>query len=174
MTENRSTQGTGRSMIFMAWIGLLILLSMLFNELLIEKVNPNRDPVEQVDPETGRKEVVLKRNAQGHYVATGRVNGMLVDLLVDTGATDITLPHATAKRLGLKLQKGGFSQTANGLVAVWRTELSSVSIGAVHLEDISAVVLPPGAMSGQILLGMNFLKRLEMIQRNGTLTLRQD
>jgi len=158
-------------MSFMAWIGLLLMLTLLFNDLLIEKINPNRDPATKVDPETGTSEVKLDRNDQGHYVATGKINGIAVDLLIDTGATDVALPYAFAKGIGLNLEKGGFSQTANGLVAVWRTRLDSVSIGSINLRDVPAVVLPAGAMSDHVLLGMSFLKRLEMIQRDGALTL---
>jgi len=42
------------------------------------------------------REVVLKRNRYGHYVANGSINGSQVEFLLDTGATAVAVPAATA------------------------------------------------------------------------------
>jgi aspartyl protease family protein len=51
--------------------------------------------------------------------------------------------------------------------------LRRVSVGDVSVDDVDAVVLPPGA-GGVDLLGASFLKRLSSVeQRDGALVLRQ-
>ena len=62
------------------------------------------------------------------------------------------------------------SQTANGLVKSYSTMLDSVSIGNLELNNIRASVIP-GMPGGEVLLGMSFLKHLEMVQKGNQLTL---
>jgi aspartyl protease family protein len=94
-----------------------------------------------------------------------------VTFLVDTGATAVALPVALAERLELPLLPGGMSKTANGLVRTWTTRLDSVDVAGLTARNVRAVVMPnmPG---DEVLLGMNYLKRFELIQRGNTLTLR--
>ena len=160
----------GRAMGFAAWVVGLALLVMLFNGLIERQTNPNPSPSAEIGA-AGLPQVVLRRNRAGHYVATGRINGEPVVFMVDTGATDVALPLPVARRLDLPLAPGGMSQTANGLVATWRTRLDSVDLGGLELRNVRASVLPnmPG---DEVLLGMSYLKHLEMLQRDGTLTLR--
>ena len=63
------------------------------------------------------------------------------------------------------------SQTANGNVRTWKTRLNSVDLGGLTLHGVPASVLPnmPG---DEVLLGMSYLKRFELLQRGDTLTLR--
>jgi len=46
--------------------------------------------------------VVLKRGLDGHYRAEALINGELVDVLVDTGATGVAISQAVADKLNLK------------------------------------------------------------------------
>ncbi len=157
-------------MLVMAWVGGLALLTLLFQDLLEEQLNPNTNPA-IVEAADGRSQVVLDRNSQGHYVASGRINGMSVTFLLDTGATDVAIPEDLAKRLRLERMGGGISQTANGPVAVWQTVLDDVTLGAISLNDVRAAILPSMNGTDKVLLGMSFLKQLEFSQRDGQLTL---
>jgi aspartyl protease family protein len=71
----------------------------------------------------------------------------------------------------LRLRPGGMSQTANGMVETWTTRLDTLDLGGLVAHNVRASVLPnmPG---DEILLGMSYLKRLELLQRGDTLTLR--
>lgn len=158
-------------MLILAWVGGLGLLTLLFQDALETRFNPNAKPLVQRDPD-GRHEVVLERNARGHYVATGLINGTPVTFLVDTGATDVAVPEGLADRLGLARIAGGVSQTANGPVAVWHTKLDRVSLGAIELNDVRASIVPSMAARDPVLLGMSFLRQLEFEQRDGQLLLR--
>lgn len=159
-------------MLILAWIGGLALLTLLFQDALESRFNPNQQPMVQL-AEDGRREVVLERNAQGHYVAGGLINASPVTFLVDTGATDVAVPEGLAGRLGLPRLSGGISQTANGPVAVWQTVLDEVRLGSIELRDVRASIVPSMAAGSPVLLGMSFLKQLELVQRDGQLTLRQ-
>ncbi|NKN33873.1 retropepsin-like aspartic protease family protein [Marichromatium bheemlicum] len=161
-------QRIGRVMLLAAWVVALGLLALLFGGLLEHDRAP--PPRLFVDSD-GTPGVVLERNRAGHYVADGRIDGEPVRFLVDTGATAVALPLALAQRLGLELRPGGISRTANGEVRVWRTRLARVELGGLIAHDVRAAVLPN--MSGnEVLLGMSFLGRLELVQRGETLTLR--
>ena len=131
---------------------------------------PNTNPV-ITDGEDGRSQVVLDRNAQGHYVASGRINGTPVTFLLDTGATDVAIPEDLAERLRLQRQGGGISQTANGPVAVWQTTLDEVRLGDIRVHDVRAAILPSMRGTEQVLLGMSFLKQIEFSQRDAQLIL---
>lgn len=164
------TSGPARSMLILAWVFALVLLTWLFNGLLQDRFNPNGE-VASVWQGEGPPEVVLDANAQGHYVVDGRINGQPVTFMVDTGATDVAVPERLAVRLGLPQQGGVISQTANGTVAGWRSELASLGIGGIQLRQVPATILPDMG-DNTVLLGMSALKRLELVQRDRQLTLR--
>ncbi len=165
------TGGLGKGMMLGAWVLLLLLLTLVFGRVLERRENPNPDPGGVVTGEA--REVRLVRNADGHYVAGGAVNGLPVTFLVDTGATRVAVSKRLADRLGLERRGGTFSRTANGVVAVWQTRLDRVRLGVIEQRAVPAVILPELEPWDQVLLGMSFLKHLEMEQRDGVLVLRQ-
>jgi len=172
MAEPSDQRSMGKGMIIGAWVLLLALLTTLFQGLLLEQHNPNRNPTGDIGA-SGVREVVLRRNGQGHYVADGSINGYPVVFLVDTGATDVAISEALANRLGLEKTGGAFSRTANGVVAVWQSVLTHVSLGVIRMEKVRASVLPDMRPANHVLLGMSFLEQLELVQKDGNLTLRQ-
>jgi len=157
-------------MLFAAWVVGLAMLALLFQRLLDDQENPNRE-LEAAPDAQGRPQVVLRRNRSGHYVANGRINGEPVVFLIDTGATDVALPLRVARRLGVSLGAEYIAKTANGNIRVRSARLSSVDLGGLTARRVQASVLPnmPGE---EVLLGMSYLKRFELIQRGNTLTLR--
>jgi len=170
-SENNDTRRTGRFMLILAWVGGLAMLTLLFQDALESRFNPNAKPLAQL-AQDGRHEVVLERNARGHYVAGGSINGRPVTFLLDTGATDVAVPEDLADRLGLERSGGGITQTANGVVAVWRTTLDRVRLGSIELSAVSASIVPTMAAGDPVLLGMSFLRQVEFVQSDGQLTLR--
>ena len=112
--------------------------------------------------------VELRRGADGHYHWPGRVNGVAVDFLVDTGATTTALPEALAERAGLESIGRVTSMTAGGRV---RGTLAAADIaldGGVRAERLRVTVLP-GLTAP--LVGMDVLGRLHFSQRDGVLRL---
>jgi aspartyl protease family protein len=163
-------QRTGRIMMILAWAAGLALLTVVFEDQLAARFNPNASP-DVVTDEHGVQQVVLERNAKGHYVAGGFINDMPVTFLLDTGATHVAVPEALADRLRLEKLAGGISQTANGAVAVWRTRLDNVRLGALSLRDVPASILPSMSADDPVLLGMSFLKQVDFSQSDGRLVL---
>ncbi len=161
----------GRWMIFAAWALLLGLLAMFFSNLLEQQYNPNRDLV-NTSTEAGPKEIVLLRNRAGHYVAPGSINGTPVIFLLDTGATNVAVSASLAERLALKRGAKSISLTANGRVKTWLTRLDQVQLGSIIRQDVRATIMP-GMGGDEVLLGMSFLKHLELVQKGKTLILRQ-
>ncbi|MBU3021554.1 TIGR02281 family clan AA aspartic protease [Aestuariibacter sp. A3R04] len=156
-------------MYILAWICGLGLLTFVFSDLLDKQHNPNSEPESvRIDNKT---EVRLKQNRAGHYITTGTINNVAVEFLVDTGATDVAIPAHMQGKLGLTVTGSGLAQTANGVVRVARTELRSVSIGDIVVNNVRAN-LNPGMTGEQILLGMSVLKQLEFTQREDWLILR--
>lgn len=165
-----NTTFAGRLMVYGAWVLALGLLTLLFTEYFEYEHNPNRR-VASTDTAEARQ-ITLVRNRAGHYVANGEINGQAVTFLLDTGATDVAVPADLANRIGLQRGRSVPTQTANGVINTWSTRLDKVALGNIEMTDVSASILP-GANQGEVLLGMAFLKHLELVQRGDTLTIRQ-
>ncbi|WP_026075921.1 retropepsin-like aspartic protease family protein [Noviherbaspirillum massiliense] len=119
----------------------------------------------------GPASVTLQADTQGHYIAQGQINGGSVRMLLDTGATMISLPASDATRLGIRYKQGqvGYLNTANGTVPAYRVKLDTVRIGDIELNQVDAVVQEQGLPI--ILLGMSFLSRMEMRREGEQMTL---
>lgn len=156
-------------MIYIAWLLFLALLTFGFNNHLEQQNNPNQDVTTHFDKDIA--EVRLKRNRQGHYVANGQINHFPVTFMLDTGATLISIPEPIADRLKLKKGYPVQSRTANGNIIVYDTRLDSVSLGAIELQNVRASI-NPHMHGNEILLGMSFMKHLEMTQKGKELILK--
>lgn len=161
----------GQSMVWGMWILVLLLLTLVFGHWEAGQRNPNR-AVESRTLVDGGREVVLQRNRYHHYVAIGMINGVPVEFMLDTGASDISVPEPVAQRLGLRRGAPVRYQTANGVITGYATVLDAVRLGDIELRGVRASINPH--MGGEeVLLGMSFLRHLEFTQRGDTLTLRQ-
>lgn len=160
----------GAGMTIVAWLAFGVMLFFIFDDLLMTRHNPNQTIITSV---TGQqKEIVLKRNAYGHYVTNGRINNVEVVFLLDTGATEIAIPETVANKIGLEKGYKIIVKTANGNAKAYKTRLDNVAIGDIALYDLSATILT-NITGEEILLGMNFLKNFEIIQKGEQLTIRQ-
>lgn len=129
--------------------------------------------VATVTPPTESARVILRRQGNGPYTATGRINGQSVQLLVDTGATTVALSATLARRLGLLQGAARSIDTASGRTTGYETTLRTLELGDLRLNNVRAIILPRMSAGDRVLLGMNVLQNLEMIQRDGSLILRQ-
>jgi aspartyl protease family protein len=115
----------------------------------------------------GAQSVTLIANSQGHFVTIGAINGVTVRVLVDTGASLVSMNSTEAKRLGINYTAGqkAFSSTANGVVPTYRVKIDEVRLGDVMLNNVDGMV-HVGDSLPIVLLGMSFLNRMEM-KRDG-------
>ena len=120
-----------------------------------------------------RPSVSLTADARGHFAAAGTLNGYPMTFLVDTGATDIAISAADARRIGLDYRSGqavGVG-TAAGVVPAWRVTFNTVKVGGISVNQVDGMVVEAGL--GVPLLGMSFLNRMEMRRDGQTMTLTQ-
>ena len=161
----------GKWMLILAWAAGLGVLTLLFHKQLAEQLNPNSQPHSQTRGE--RVEVQLQQNRYGHYVTSGLINAQPVVFMLDTGATNVSIPSQLGPTLGLKPGRSVWVQTANGRLQVARTLIDELQIGGIVLRDVTAH-LNPGMMGNEILLGMSALKQVEFAQRGDRLILRSE
>lgn len=112
--------------------------------------------------------IELRKRFDGHFHLTADVNGVAIDFIVDTGASQIVLSQDDAARAGISAQDLTFSQrarTANGSVQTAPVILETFSVGPVTDTGVRAVV-NGGEMSGS-LLGMSYLSRFASIEIAG-------
>ncbi len=125
-------------------------------------------------------EIALTRASNGHFLARAQVKGpdlteATVMFLVDTGASQVSLTAADARRLGIdpdRLRYDQIVRTANGTNMVARIRLRRIAIGSVVVDDVAAQVVPDGLDVS--LLGNSFLNTLSAFEIDGDrLTLRE-
>ncbi|MCY1522661.1 clan AA aspartic protease [compost metagenome] len=170
MSTQAPGRRAGRVMLVLAWGAALLLATHFFGDWEDAQRNPNRSP--QSVHGNDYVEVHLASSRQGHYLADGRINGAPVTFLLDTGATQVAVPIEVARRLGLQAGAPIVISTANGRATAHRTQLDSLQLGDIVLNNVAALIAP-GMGGEEVLLGMSALKQLEFTQRDGTLMLRQ-
>lgn len=123
----------------------------------------------------GERAVRVRRRPDGHFIARAEVNGANLGMLVDTGASSVVLKPADAEKAGINTRSLTYTvpvQTANGTTYAASVRLRSISVGAIRLTDVEALVAKPGTLR-ESLLGMTFLRRLRSYEFSGDfLTLR--
>jgi len=122
------------------------------------------------------RSIVLAPDDHGHFRVDARVDARPLDFVVDTGATMVALTARSAATLGIHPAFNDYTigvQTANGTVRAAPVTIGRVEIGSIAIRDVSAMVLPEGALADN-LLGMTFLSRLHRYEyANGRLVLEQ-
>lgn len=157
-------------MSYITWLIVLMMLAWFFDNYLADRSDPQRLTSFTTSQE-GFPVVTLKRDRSGHYRAAGSINGVAVIFMIDTGASDLSIPESVALEAGLKRGAARRYQTANGTITAYRTQVKEVVLGNIQLRNIVASINPE--MEGsQILLGMSVLRHLDFGQRENILTLK--
>ena len=144
------------------WLALAGLIYYLADGIL----NPNKLSVLG-----SSNSVVLQRGPDGHYRAEAIINGQKVNVLVDTGATDVAVSQDIANQLKLSSHIAVSTNTANGNSVAYITRLDSVKLGGVEAKNVSAVIAP--GLQGNVLLGMSYLGRMDVRLFQNTMTIKQ-
>jgi aspartyl protease family protein len=126
--------------------------------------------------QTGGRNLIIQRDARGHFQTEGRIDGQRLDFMVDTGASVVALNEKSAARFGFRPSRNDYNalvSTANGTIKAARTRLAMVEIGGIVVRDVDAMVLPDEALS-ENLLGLSFLSKLKRFEyAKGQLILEQ-
>jgi aspartyl protease family protein len=150
------------------WVGIAAVLVLGFSfqdelQFVWQRVRSEFVPSYPMQGESN--EMVLAESANGHFNVIGRVNGLEINFLIDTGASETVLAPSDAARLGFDTQGLDYSrvyQTANGLGYGAPVDLDTLSVGPLVFYDFPASVNQTAM--GSSLLGMSFLRRLESFE----------
>jgi aspartyl protease family protein len=138
---------------------------------VVAKAVPVEMPVQ-----AGVRSLNVARDARGHFVTEGRIEGQRIGFMIDTGASVVALNETSAARFGLRPTPGQYTAivtTANGTVKAARMRLAMIDVGGIVVRDVDAMVLPDQALS-ENLLGLSFLSKLKRIQyADGQMVLEQ-
>src|SRR5690625_6225984 len=93
------------------------------------------------------------------------MNDRPVRLLVDTGSTLVSVPANLVGELGLERTVPVGLETAAGPVSGWMTRAGQVQLGDIVRHDVAVAISP--ANSDTVLLGMSFLRHLDLDKQGG-------
>lgn len=127
------------------------------------RFNPLREPAPMmVSVEEGApRSISVSAQRDGHFLLETEIRGRKTPMLVDTGASVVTLRASDARKGGIVVNPRDYTipfSTANGTVLGAATQLGELRIGAVTLRDLDVVVLPDEKLSTS-LFGVNGLNR---------------
>jgi len=118
----------------------------------------------------------LAADPGGQYRAVVEFEGVGLPMMVDTGATLVSLTYEDAAKIGYAPAPADYTvpiQTANGSARAAPLKLREVRLGTLLVSDVPALVMPRD-VRGTSLLGMSFLKKLgEFKVASGVLVMRQ-
>ena len=108
-----------------------------------------------------REAIPLRAEGRTFFVSVS-VNGNAAEMVLDSGASLISLPAGTATELGIRLKASDPKialRLADGrLISATQTKLKSVRVGKFTVENVDCAVLGPEATEAEPLLGMSFLQ----------------
>jgi aspartyl protease family protein len=118
----------------------------------------------------------IKKRPDGHFMVKTEANGVVLTMLVDTGASTVVLRPEDGRRLGFDVDQLRYVvpvQTANGTTYAASIHLTTLSVGKIKMNNVDALVAKRGTLR-ENLLGMSFLNRLNSYEFSGEyLTLRK-
>jgi aspartyl protease family protein len=120
--------------------------------------------------------VRIRKRPDGHFMVRTDAGGVILHMLVDTGASTVVLRPEDGQRLGFDVEDLRYTvpvQTANGTTYAASVRLKTLSVGKIKLNNVDALVAKRGTLR-ESLLGMSFLNRLNSYEFSGEyLTLRK-
>ncbi|PCJ74734.1 MAG: TIGR02281 family clan AA aspartic protease [Rhodobacteraceae bacterium] len=159
----RAYRGRMGTMVQQALIWILIFLAAViiygFKEQLQRQLYPSQGVM--ISDNT----ISLTRARDGHFYADLLVNGVSVEFVIDTGASEIVLATQDAEKIGMPLDQLmylGIAETANGEVRTAQVILDTLEFSGMRTRNVRAFV-SEGQMSVS-LLGMAYLRRFSRIE----------
>lgn len=114
------------------------------------------------------EEVVLEREADGHFYANVIVDGSEYRMLVDTGASVVALTADDAQSMGLTWfddEVAPIAQGAGGAVSGVNANIERMRLGSLEASNVRAFILPEHG--GVSLLGQSFLSTIGNVEISG-------
>ena len=113
--------------------------------------------------------VAVTADNRGQFSISATVNGTYVEMILDTGATQVVLTEIDARRVNINTDELNYSvpvKTASGTTRMAPVRLDDVSVGSITVSSVRALVAKPDDLATS-LLGMSFLKSLSSFEIRG-------
>lgn len=114
---------------------------------------------------------VLHASAErhGHFFAPIVINGQRARGMIDTGASAVAMSEEAAKKFGILKNGGktGISSTANGTISTTHVIVPQIEVAGIKVRNVPVSI----GITGDILIGMSFLRQVNVSMSSGTLTL---
>ncbi len=122
-----------------------------------------------------KQQVDIPRDAALQYRTGATINGRRTEVIVDTGANVVAMNAGHARALGVDISEGSPArmETASGQVPAHAVQLLSVDVGGIRVDNVAAIVAE-GEFPRTVLLGMTYLRHVEMQEANGVLSISRD
>ena len=150
------------AVVFWGGLGLLLLIGYSYRyELMTVRDRVMSELFPGTLSQTSGGDLTLTRGSNRQFHVDAVIDGAPVVMLVDTGASHITLSYEDAKQVGLRPEQLSYStpvQTANGMGFVARVRLAELDLGSWQLHDLPAFVAQDGMLPTS-LLGMSALNK---------------
>ena len=158
------------------WLGILLFFISGYSYQYELSIFANR-VLGNIFPSLGRTNpdgsVTFYANEAGHFSVSAKINGVTVNFLLDTGATNVVLSPIDARRIGIdtkSLQYTIPTSTANGISYAAAYNFSLIKVGAIKVYNVEGSISSGGLDTS--LLGMSFLGKLRSFKvSNGSITL---
>jgi aspartyl protease family protein len=153
------------------WIAIAVILVVTYTYRLELRDVGDRVLTELIPGRavTFGKTVEISRGRGGSFPVHTHVNGVRIEMVLDTGASAVVLTQEAAKAVGLPLEVLAYTvpvDTANGRTRAAPVTLDRVAVGGIVERGVSALIAQPGQLRTS-LLGMTFLDRLERWEVRG-------
>jgi len=115
------------------------------------------------------QDVEIVRGRTGDFAIGAHINGVLVPMVLDTGATSVVLTQEAAHEIGLPIEVLNYTvniDTANGRTKAAAVTLDRLAIGSLIERGVPALVVQHGQLKNN-LLGMSFMNRLQSWEVRG-------
>ncbi|MCK9917928.1 TIGR02281 family clan AA aspartic protease [Microbacteriaceae bacterium K1510] len=168
MFRERLSQALEATMFWIV-VGLLVMVGYSYRFELREAAD--RVIAELMPGHVARhgQDVEIVRGRTGDFAIGAHINGVLVPMVLDTGATSVVLTQEAAHDIGLPIEVLNYTvniDTANGRTKAAAVTLDRLAIGSLIERGVPALVVQHGQLKNN-LLGMSFMNRLQSWEVRG-------
>jgi len=160
---NNNTKNLGGILLTIGWILCLMVIGFLYHKSLYSAKEA------KIAIDQSEIKITIPRSFDSHYYLQGKINNQLIKFIIDTGATTVSIPENFARKINLNFGQMVKISTASGPADGHLTKISSLIIDPIEFNDLTAIIMP--SMADEALLGMNVLKKFEILQTEDTLVL---
>lgn len=131
-----------------------------------------KSPIPVVPPQrTQSGAFLIPRAADGHFYVYGTVNGFPVVFMIDTGATETSIPVRVAKNAGIRAGLEVVIETASGKSTAGQSTGNALSVGPFLVQNTSVLI---SSSLDRPLLGMNAMSRFVITYADGAMLLSEN